>query len=47
MLESVQTIEEEVKVLRRQKSEFENDMEWVATSVKRQSSSGIWRRIAG
>ncbi|KAM7526845.1 hypothetical protein LguiA_016747 [Lonicera macranthoides] len=47
VLESVQTIEEDVKVLRRQKSEFENDMERTAMSVKRQSSGGIWRRIAG
>ncbi|KAK2969061.1 hypothetical protein RJ640_021100 [Escallonia rubra] len=46
MLVSMQSIDEEVKVLRRQKSEFDHDME-VAAVAQRQSSGGVWRWIAG
>lgn len=46
MLESLQTIENEVQLLRRQKSAFEHEMER-ATSVQTQGSGGVWRWIAG
>lgn len=46
MLESVQSIENEVQALRRQKSAFEQDVE-VASAVQRQGSGGVWRWIAG
>ncbi|KAK3023317.1 hypothetical protein RJ639_044539, partial [Escallonia herrerae] len=46
MLVSMQSIDEEVKVLRRQKSEFDHDME-VTAVAQRQSSGGVWRWIAG
>ncbi|KAG2729734.1 hypothetical protein I3760_01G263400 [Carya illinoinensis] len=46
VLESVQSIENEVQVLRRQKSAFEQDME-LASAVQRQGSGGVWRWIAG
>lgn len=46
VLESVQSIENEVQVLRRQKSAFERDME-LASAVQRQGSGGVWRWIAG
>uniref|UniRef100_A0A5B7ANG1 Putative acyl-CoA-binding domain-containing protein 4 n=1 Tax=Davidia involucrata TaxID=16924 RepID=A0A5B7ANG1_DAVIN len=46
MLESLQSIEEEVQVLRRQKSALEHDME-LATDVQRQSSGGVWKWISG
>lgn len=46
MLESLQTIENEVQILRRQKSAFEQEMER-ATSVQTQGSGGVWRWIAG
>lgn len=46
MLESVQPIENEVQALRRQKSDFERDVE-LASDVQRQGSGGVWRWIAG
>jgi serine phosphatase RsbU (regulator of sigma subunit) len=46
MLESVQSIENEVQVLRRQKSAFERDVE-LASDVQKQGSGGVWRWIAG
>ncbi|KAJ0101737.1 hypothetical protein Patl1_05999 [Pistacia atlantica] len=46
MLESLQTIENEVQIHRRQKSALEEEMEQ-ATAVERQSSGGVWRWIAG
>lgn len=46
VLSSVQSIEDEVQVLRRQKSEWEEDMEH-AESVQRQSSGGFLRWIGG
>lgn len=46
MLESLQTIENEVQILRQEKSAFEREMEH-ATSVQTQGSGGVWRWIAG
>ncbi|WCJ19227.1 Acyl-CoA-binding domain-containing protein 4 [Euphorbia peplus] len=46
MLESLQSTENEVKILRRQKSALENEMEQNA-SAQRQGSGGVWRWIAG
>ncbi|KAL6130317.1 hypothetical protein ACLB2K_068698 [Fragaria x ananassa] len=46
ILESVQSIEDEVQALRGQKSAMERDME-LASSVQRQGSGGVWRWIAG
>lgn len=46
MLESLQSIEDEVQVLRRQKSAFERDME-LASAAQKQGSGGVWRWIAG
>ncbi|XP_044460473.1 acyl-CoA-binding domain-containing protein 4, partial [Mangifera indica] len=46
MLESLQTIENEVQILRRQKSALEQEMEQ-AMAVQRQSSGGVWGWIAG
>ncbi|KAJ4720691.1 acyl-CoA-binding domain-containing protein 4-like [Melia azedarach] len=46
MLESLQTIENEVQILRRQKSALEQQME-LATSAQKQGSGGVWRWIAG
>ncbi|KAL3520786.1 hypothetical protein ACH5RR_018935 [Cinchona calisaya] len=46
-LESLQSIEGELQVLRKQKSEFERDMELAAAAAQRQNSGGVWRWIAG
>lgn len=46
MLVSIQSIEEEVQLLRSQKSAFEQDMEF-ALAGQRQNSGGVWRWIAG
>ncbi|EXB39449.1 Acyl-CoA-binding domain-containing protein 4 [Morus notabilis] len=46
MLESMQAIEDEVQVLRRQKSAFERDIE-LASAAQKQGSGGVWRWIAG
>ncbi|KAM7467862.1 hypothetical protein LguiB_015424 [Lonicera macranthoides] len=46
MLVSIQSIEEEVHLLRSQKSAFEQDMEF-ASAGQRQNSGGVWRWIAG
>ncbi|KAH7547823.1 hypothetical protein ACOSQ2_033288 [Xanthoceras sorbifolium] len=46
MLESLQTIENEVQILRRQKSALEQEME-DATAIKKQGSGGVWGWIAG
>lgn len=45
MLETSQSIEDEVQLLRRQKSMLERDMEMEAD--QRQGSVGVWRWIAG
>ncbi|XP_027161185.1 acyl-CoA-binding domain-containing protein 4 [Coffea eugenioides] len=45
-LESLQPVEEEVQILRKQKDEFEREMELAAASAQRQNS-GVWRWIAG
>ncbi|OMO87264.1 Kelch repeat type 1 [Corchorus capsularis] len=45
MLESLQTIENEVQILRRQKSALEQEME--LSAAQRQNSGGVWRWIAG
>ncbi|CAK9159804.1 unnamed protein product [Ilex paraguariensis] len=45
-LESMPSIEQEVQLLRRQKSALERDMERAAP-VQRQSSGGVWRWIGG
>lgn len=46
ILGSLPSIEEDVQLLRKQKTEFERDME-LASSVQRQSSGGVWKWIAG
>lgn len=46
VLESMQSIENEVQELRREKSAFERDME-LASDVQKQGSGGVWRWIAG
>ncbi|XP_022134025.1 acyl-CoA-binding domain-containing protein 4 [Momordica charantia] len=46
MLESMQSIEHEVQLLREQKSALEQHME-VASTVQRQGSGSVWRWIAG
>ncbi|CAK9313398.1 unnamed protein product [Citrullus colocynthis] len=46
MLESMQSIENEIRLLREQKSALEKHME-AASSVQRQGSGGVWRWIAG
>lgn len=46
ILESMQSIENEVQALRGQKFALERDME-LASSVKRQDSGGVWGWIAG
>ncbi|CAN0910566.1 Acyl-CoA-binding domain-containing protein 6 [Linum grandiflorum] len=48
-LESLETIENEVELLRRQKSalEKETEMNNAASESERQSSGGVWRWIAG
>ncbi|XVF83007.1 hypothetical protein PTKIN_Ptkin16aG0098000 [Pterospermum kingtungense] len=45
MLESLQSIEKEVLILRRQKSALEQEME--LSAAQRQGSGGVWRWIAG
>ncbi|XP_021295609.1 acyl-CoA-binding domain-containing protein 4 isoform X1 [Herrania umbratica] len=45
MLESSQSIENEVQILRRQKSALEQEME--LSAAQRQGSGGVWRWIAG
>lgn len=45
MLETLQSIEDEVQLLRRQKSMLEHNMELAA--AQRQGSGGVWRWIAG
>ncbi|XVE99202.1 hypothetical protein REPUB_Repub03eG0176800 [Reevesia pubescens] len=45
MLESLQSIEKEVQILRRQKSALEQEME--ISAAQRQGSGGVWRWIAG
>ena len=46
MLESLPSIEEEVRLLRNQKTVLERDME-LGAAVQRQSSGGVWKWIAG
>ncbi|XP_059628379.1 acyl-CoA-binding domain-containing protein 4-like isoform X2 [Cornus florida] len=46
MLENLQSIEEEVQLLRRQKSELEREVE-LATAAQSQSSGGVWKWITG
>ncbi|GAV64742.1 Kelch_1 domain-containing protein/Kelch_4 domain-containing protein [Cephalotus follicularis] len=46
MLESLQTVENEVQILRRQKSVLEREME-LNTAAQRQGSGGVWQWIAG
>ncbi|KAL0557241.1 hypothetical protein IC582_005765 [Cucumis melo] len=46
MLESMQSIENEIHLLREQKSVLDKHME-AASSVQRQGSGGVWRWIAG
>ncbi|KAJ4829842.1 hypothetical protein Tsubulata_016555 [Turnera subulata] len=46
MLESLQSIENEVQILRRQKSALEQEMEH-DSAAQRQGSGGVWRWIAG
>lgn len=46
MFVSMQSIDEEVQELRRQKAKFDHDIE-VAAAVQRQSSGGVWRWVAG
>lgn len=43
---SMQSIEQEVQELQRQKAKFDRDIE-VAAAVQRQSSGGVWRWVAG
>ena len=45
MLESLQSIENEVQLLRRQKSTLEQEIE--RNAAQRQGSGGVWRWIAG
>ncbi|XP_071930249.1 acyl-CoA-binding domain-containing protein 6-like isoform X3 [Coffea arabica] len=45
-LGSLQPVEEEVQILRKQKDEFEREMELAAASAQRQNS-GVWKWIAG
>ncbi|XP_022765490.1 acyl-CoA-binding domain-containing protein 4-like isoform X1 [Durio zibethinus] len=45
MLESLQSIEKEVEILRRQKSALEQEME--LSAAQRQGSGGVWQWIAG
>lgn len=45
MLESSPSIEEEVQLLRKQKSAWEHDME-LASAVQRQSSGGVWKWVS-
>ena len=42
----MQSIEDEVQALRRQKSVFERDME-LASGSQRQGSGSVWQWIAG
>ncbi|GFS46108.1 hypothetical protein Acr_00g0100240 [Actinidia rufa] len=44
MLESLPSIEEEVQLLRSQKTALERDME-LGAAVQRQSSGGVWKWI--
>lgn len=46
ILESLPSIEEEVQLLRKQKSAWEHDME-LASAVQRQSSGGVWKWMSG
>ncbi|GFZ14678.1 Galactose oxidase/kelch repeat superfamily protein [Actinidia rufa] len=46
ILESLPSIEEEVLLLRSQKTALERDME-LGAAVQRQSSGGVWKWIAG
>lgn len=46
MLESMQSVEDEVQVLRQKKSDFDKEMELAATA-HRQSSGGGWRWFGG
>ncbi|XAR72154.1 hypothetical protein NMG60_11018695 [Bertholletia excelsa] len=46
ILESLPSVEEEVQLLRRQKSALEHDVE-LAASTQRQNSGGVWKWIAG
>jgi hypothetical protein len=45
MLESLQSIENEVQLLRRQKSALDQEIE--RSAAQRQGSGGVWRWIAG
>ncbi|KAJ7974986.1 acyl-CoA-binding domain-containing protein 4 [Quillaja saponaria] len=45
-LESMQSVEDQVQALRRQKSALDQDME-LASDAQRQGSGGVWRWIAG
>lgn len=44
-LESMQSIEEEVQALRKEKSKLDRDMD--ASSVQKQGSGGAWKWITG
>ncbi|KAM7268008.1 hypothetical protein ACFE04_010174 [Oxalis oulophora] len=46
-LESLQTIENEVQLLRRQKSTFEQEVELNAAAAEKQGSGGVWKWIGG
>ncbi|KAL5069288.1 hypothetical protein RYX36_020175 [Vicia faba] len=46
LLESMQSVEDQVQALRQKKSAFDQEMEHAAT-VQRQSSGGVWRLFGG
>lgn len=45
MLESLQTVENEVQIIRRQKAALEQEMEH--TAIQKQGSGGVWRWLGG
>ncbi|KAK7268495.1 hypothetical protein RIF29_21194 [Crotalaria pallida] len=47
MLESMQSVEDQVQELRKQKSALDQEMELAATAPQRQSPGGVWRWIGG
>jgi prefoldin subunit 5 len=46
LLESMQSVEDQVQALRQKKSAFDQEMEQAATA-QRQSSGGVWRLFGG
>ncbi|PIA37127.1 hypothetical protein AQUCO_03000004v1 [Aquilegia coerulea] len=46
-LESLQSIEDELKVLRKQRTALEQDMDFGAAGVPQRQSSGVWQWIGG